>query len=95
LEKKKTLYSHKRVFLRRKSPNLMTLKAMVQIFQEHFDPRNALKRYRIHDLKSDAWYFCKQTQTRMSGEQLEKIGFRIRLEREDFHVYTLEWCICK
>lgn len=70
-------------------------KAMVQIFQEHFDPRNALKRYRIHDLKPDVWYCCKETGVSMSGEQLEKIGFRIRLEREDFHVYTLEWCICK
>lgn len=64
-------------------------RAEVLIFQEHFSPRLAHKRWHVPFLNPQATYKVEPLGVLMSGAQLAQAGIQLSLVLEDFHIYNL------
>lgn len=65
-------------------------KAEVLIFQEHFQPADALKFYKIPWLDPYKMYEIQPLNLVMSGQQLKNKGIKIPLSQKDFAVRSLQ-----
>lgn len=64
-------------------------RAEVLVFQEHFSPRLAHRRWRVPFLDPAATYEVDSLGLVASGAELAHVGVELPLVREDFHVYAL------